>query len=193
MENLFEKGNEVQTKNYGIRKIHEAGIVGKGEADKGKLFISFIDDTGTIAYEDQSDCSPVKKGMDIYFAVFNCHINHAKERAIADTINKFGASEYDNQLKAVVGDGIMAIFQKEPTELVRYFAEQIQKYVNEEPTTNEEATSAEIVLPTDEEIEALKPYKHFPDENYYLGYMNGMKEGAKWCRNKVQNQLSNKK
>ena len=42
MENLFEKGNEVHTKHYGIRKIHEAGIVGKGEADKGKLFISFM-------------------------------------------------------------------------------------------------------------------------------------------------------
>ena len=131
MENLFEKGNEVHTKHYGIRKIHEAGIVGKGEADKGKLFISFIDDAGNIAYEDQSNCSPVKEGVDINFALFNCHINRAKERAIGDTINKFGVAEYDRQLAEIVESGIMAIFNKKPTELTMYFVLQVQKYVNE--------------------------------------------------------------
>ena len=131
MENLFGKGNKIKTKHYGVREIHESGIVGKGEADRGKLFISFIDDTGNIAYEDQSDCSPVKEGMDINFALFNCHINRAKERAIGDTINKFGVAEYDNQLAENVENGIMAIFKKKPTEVTMYFVLQVQKYVNE--------------------------------------------------------------
>lgn len=34
-------------------------------------------------------------------------------------------------------------------------------------------------LPTYEEIENLKPYKEFPNKDYYQGYKNGMPEGAK--------------
>lgn len=72
-----------------------------------------------------------KNEMDINFALFNCHINRAKERAIGDTINKFGVAEYDKQLAENVENGIMAIFKKKPTEVTMYFVLQVQKYVNE--------------------------------------------------------------
>lgn len=43
-------------------------------------------------------------------------------------------------------------------------------------------------LPTSMEIDRLKPYKII-DSDYWHGYESGMKEGAKWCRNRISSKL----
>jgi hypothetical protein len=44
-------------------------------------------------------------------------------------------------------------------------------------------------FPTQEEMDKIEPYKHFTNEDYHLGYKNGMQEGAKWGINWMKNKL----
>ena len=69
--------------------------------------------------------------MDIYFAVFNQHINDAKEKATADLIKEFGQEMYDSDFLPFVEKGIMSIFKTPPTNITMFYAERVQHYVNE--------------------------------------------------------------
>lgn len=69
--------------------------------------------------------------MDIYFAVFNGHINNANTRTMEEM--EANHPEWAAEIKNIVAKegGIMAIFDHEPTEATRYYAETVQRFVNE--------------------------------------------------------------
>lgn len=70
--------------------------------------------------------------MDIRFALFNCHINNAFNRASICFIEKFGAAKYCYSIAKYYNKGIMSIFSSPPTEKTKYFVEKVQEIVNEE-------------------------------------------------------------
>jgi cytochrome c5 len=51
--------------------------------------------------------------LDHGFAVFNCHINDAKERADAEVKAQFGQEVFDERIQPCHDDGIMTILSKE--------------------------------------------------------------------------------
>ena len=86
----------------------------------------------TPVMEMTSEEDEPKYKMDLYFSVFNCHVNNASERAKKDVITKFGKAEFNEKIKPLIDNGIMAMFKESPTEITKYFAEQITEYVNED-------------------------------------------------------------
>lgn len=71
-----------------------------------------------------------KEPMDVYFAVFNCHVNNAKSKAIREFKKTYSPEIYDKEIKPFIKSGIMSIFQEKPNKYTLHFAETIQKYVN---------------------------------------------------------------
>ena len=49
------------------------------------------------------------------FAVFNCHINNAKDRADAEFIAQFGQESFDKCIRPFHRKGIMEIFKSNST------------------------------------------------------------------------------
>lgn len=71
------------------------------------------------------------KKMDIYFAVFNCHVNNAQEKADNWFIDTHGQEIFDMEIKPFLDGGIMSIFQTSPTTWTSAYAKKIQEYVNQ--------------------------------------------------------------
>lgn len=71
-----------------------------------------------------------REPMDLYFAVFNEHINQAGKRAVKDVRRKFG-TDGEKAIKALRKSGIMVIFKSKPTPLTEFYAERVKQYVNE--------------------------------------------------------------
>ncbi len=67
--------------------------------------------------------------LDVYFAVFNCHINDAHNRAVAEL--KASSPEFVDEIEAAYAAGIMGIFDKDPTPATKRYAELIMQFVNE--------------------------------------------------------------
>lgn len=73
-----------------------------------------------------------KEEMDIFFSMFNSHINNAFEKAKENFIENFGIESWNENIGIFEKNGIMQIFDFEPNELTIWFASMVQCYVNEE-------------------------------------------------------------
>ena len=69
--------------------------------------------------------------MNAYIATFNCHINHAQDKARKDFISHYGRPVYMKQIYPYIRKGIMSIFHDPPNEYTQFFVDTIHKYVNE--------------------------------------------------------------
>lgn len=69
--------------------------------------------------------------MDIGFAVFNCHINDARDRADREFIAQFGQEVFDGEIKPFHDSGIMSIFNKPPTLYPLVWVSLVTAFVNE--------------------------------------------------------------
>lgn len=72
-----------------------------------------------------------KQNMDVYFAVFNCHVNNAKTKAVRRFNKKFGKETFNKEIRPFIKNGIMSMFHTEPNKYTKYFAETIQEIVNQ--------------------------------------------------------------
>lgn len=69
--------------------------------------------------------------MSADFAVFNCHVNDASDRADAEFIAQFGQKAFDETIKPLHEEGIMGIFNDEPTPLTMAWVTLVTAFVNE--------------------------------------------------------------
>jgi len=69
--------------------------------------------------------------LDIQFALFNCHINNAREKVQKIFIKRFGQEKWDKELKPIESQGIMSIFNSEPNYYTQWYVEMIWYFVNE--------------------------------------------------------------
>jgi len=69
--------------------------------------------------------------MDPYFALFNCHVNNARQRANAAFIEKFGQPTFDRIMKPLHRNGIMSIFDTPPNEHTEFYVSTVHAIVNE--------------------------------------------------------------
>lgn len=69
--------------------------------------------------------------MTAQFAVFNCHVNDAAQRAEAEMKAQMGEEKYQEEIGVVIRDGIMAIFNAKPTIYTYAYVTLITAYVNE--------------------------------------------------------------
>ena len=67
--------------------------------------------------------------MDPYFAVFNNHINNAHKRAMEDL--EVNSPEWIAEILAFEQQGIMGIFNEEPTPATLRYVELVTAFVNE--------------------------------------------------------------
>ena len=65
------------------------------------------------------------------FAVFNCHVNDAKDRADAEFIAQFGQDRFDEVMAPIHEAGVMSIFNEEPTIYTMAWVTLCAAYVNE--------------------------------------------------------------
>lgn len=65
------------------------------------------------------------------FAVFNCHINDASDRADAEFIAQFGQKAFDSTIKPLHEEGIMGIFHDEPQKWTLAWVTLVTAFVNE--------------------------------------------------------------
>jgi len=71
-----------------------------------------------------------KEKMSPGFALFNCHVNRAKDRAIASFIRKFGYDTFRKKLEPFLDKGIMSIFDEKPNKHTKFFVQRITRFVN---------------------------------------------------------------
>jgi hypothetical protein len=73
-----------------------------------------------------------KEKMDFRFALFNCHVNNAEDRAYAalDAQNPAWAAEVRQMVAD--GNGVMAILKKPPTDATKEFVTLVMNFVNED-------------------------------------------------------------
>lgn len=95
--------------------------------------------------------------MDVFFSVFNLHINKAGERAKAAFIEHFGEALWKEHLEGPERDGIMVIFGEKPTQYTRWYAEKVQEFVND-------GRPAPVAEPKKEE--AARRVPKWPDERH---------------------------
>ncbi len=69
--------------------------------------------------------------MSTCFAVFNCHINHAQDKARKAFISKYGKPCYMKEVHPTVREGLMSIFNHKPNSFTTYFVAKIKHFVNE--------------------------------------------------------------
>lgn len=74
---------------------------------------------------------PPREKMDLYFSVFNCHVNDAEKKAVTAYKEKYGEDVFERVIQPILDAGIMSIFDKPPTEETKAFATLIQDFVNE--------------------------------------------------------------
>ena len=71
-----------------------------------------------------------QKPMSEYFAVFNCHVNNASERARRVFNKRFGAGSYRKHISPLVKRGIMSIFDDKPNTYTLFYVATITRIVN---------------------------------------------------------------
>lgn len=69
--------------------------------------------------------------MDPGFAMFNSHVNRAKDRAKRSFIKKFGRKVWDKRLQPFIDAGIMSIFNKKPNRWTEFYVNKVTSFVNE--------------------------------------------------------------
>ena len=69
--------------------------------------------------------------LDPQFALFNSHKNDAHSKAKADFIRIEGQDDWDEYIQPIQDEGIMAIFNQEPTREAYWFVMRVTMYVNE--------------------------------------------------------------
>jgi len=72
-----------------------------------------------------------KKIMDPYFAMFNNHVNNAFQHAKKIFIKRFGKEIYKKDIVPFKKNGIMSIFNKDPTPSSKWLVEMVWYFVNE--------------------------------------------------------------
>lgn len=91
--------------------------------------------TTTEKYAEQLTAA-AKKRMGTNFAVFNCHVNDAKNRADAEFIAQFGQEKFDEVMTPLHEAGIMEIFNEAPTIYTMAWVTLCAAYVNEDVEEN---------------------------------------------------------
>jgi len=79
---------------------------------------------------DIGPMKPVKEPMDAKFAIFNCHINDAKDRAKDAFIAFHGKKAWNTYIQPKIDDGIMSIFNEVPNEYTKFFVYTVWTMVN---------------------------------------------------------------
>ncbi len=80
---------------------------------------------------NMQDFDPDGDIMDPQFALFNSHKNDAHSKAKADFIRIEGQDDWDEYIQPIEDEGIMAIFNQEPTREGYWFVMRVTMYVNE--------------------------------------------------------------
>ena len=80
--------------------------------------------------------------MDENFAVFNYHLNNAKERSKELFIACFGKDKWDREIQPFHDKGIMTIFHKKPNKYVQWYVATVTSIVNEHATKKHNETTA---------------------------------------------------
>ena len=68
--------------------------------------------------------------MDVYTAVFNCHVNAAHERAVQAFIDTYGTKRFEQYIEPYLNQGIMSIFNDPPNRYTKFFCFYIKRVVN---------------------------------------------------------------
>ena len=69
--------------------------------------------------------------LDPQFALFNSHKNDAFTKVKTDFIRILGQDDWDEYIQPIQDEGIMAIFNQEPTREAYWFVMRVTMYVNE--------------------------------------------------------------
>lgn len=70
------------------------------------------------------------KFTDQRWAVFNCHVNGAKDRALSVCRSRYPDSDGLKELEKDISEGVMAIFNKAPTPEAELFAHACYIFTN---------------------------------------------------------------
>lgn len=73
--------------------------------------------------------------LDLRFALFNCHLNDAENRANAAFVKRFGQDAFDENIQPFLNKGIMAIFNEPPNKHTKWYVETVAVFVNEDRET----------------------------------------------------------
>ena len=71
------------------------------------------------------------KRMDMYFSVFNNHVNDAHKKAMVELKHQ-GNKESYKEIEKMVEDGIMGIFDSKPTNATIAYATLVTYFVNQD-------------------------------------------------------------
>ena len=74
----------------------------------------------------------IAERMDQYFAVFNLHVNDARDRANAEFVHQFGQEVFDEHIRPRLDEGIMSLFNEAPTKHTMAWVVLVTVYVNED-------------------------------------------------------------
>ena len=70
--------------------------------------------------------------MDVWFAVFNLHVNNAGDRADAEFIANFGQRRFDRHIAPAHAAGIMSIFDGKLNKWQLVWVAMVAAFVNEQ-------------------------------------------------------------
>lgn len=70
--------------------------------------------------------------MDTFVALFNCHINDAREKTISKFKEIWGKKRYETKIKPFIDKGIMSMFHEKPCKSTRFSKLYNQSIVNGE-------------------------------------------------------------
>ena len=73
------------------------------------------------------------KPVNLFFAVFNCHVNNAQTLANKAFKERYGKLVFNKQIAPFARKGIMSIFDEPPNEWTQFWAEKVAELVNGEP------------------------------------------------------------
>jgi hypothetical protein len=80
--------------------------------------------------------------LNVYFAVFNRHINDAGKKAKDAFIKRYGALAWHQQMKPFERAGIMSVFQSAPNQFTTYYTDMVHYFVNEKTSLTEKDANA---------------------------------------------------
>lgn len=67
----------------------------------------------------------------LHFALFNCHINNAEEKANSAFVRRWDFETWQKEIEPYLEKGIMSIFEGEPNEYTTWYVEAIGIFVNQ--------------------------------------------------------------
>jgi len=77
--------------------------------------------------------------MDAHFALFNSHVNDAREKAKQVFIEMYGKGTWDEKMQPIIDEGIMSVFNEDPNQFTAVYVGFVFLFVN-----HEELTPAEV-------------------------------------------------